>query len=331
MSVKVVYKEKTIAEVDTSKTVSLQTKGKYCEDDISILISETFTASQLRHVFEYGQNILKDANDIYSFTIPDGVTMLGSGMFDSSNIRYVTIPSTCIRIGDRAFKNCKSLQNFTLPTNLKSIGAYAFYCCKSLTSLVLPDSVTSIDEYAFAGENYEDPFFWSISSVNIPSGVTKIAPHTFEKNGALKSVTLSEGLKTIDNHAFYHCINLTQISFPNSVTEIGSNSFTLCEKLQLPTLPSNLLAIRENAFSGCIIPSDVTFPSKLETIESHVFVLADGLNTITLPTTIKSIAADAFYLCDNLTTINVPWAKGAIPNAPWGATNATINYNYTGV
>ena len=36
----------------------------------------------------------------------------------------------------------------------------------------------------------------------------------------------------------------------------------------------------------------------------------------------------AFIGCDNLTTINVPWSEGAVENAPWGATNATINYNY---
>lgn len=29
-------------------------------------------------------------------------------------------------------------------------------------------------------------------------------------------------------------------------------------------------------------------------------------------------------------TRGVPWAEGAVTNAPWGATNATINYNYTG-
>jgi hypothetical protein len=38
----------------------------------------------------------------------------------------------------------------------------------------------------------------------------------------------------------------------------------------------------------------------------------------------------AFSGCANITTINVPWAEGAVENAPWGATNATINYNYTG-
>jgi hypothetical protein len=31
-----------------------------------------------------------------------------------------------------------------------------------------------------------------------------------------------------------------------------------------------------------------------------------------------------------ITTINVPWAQDAVANAPWGATNATINYNHVG-
>ena len=42
-----------------------------------------------------------------------------------------------------------------------------------------------------------------------------------------------------------------------------------------------------------------------------------------------TISDSAFLNCGNLTTINVPWAEGEVANAPWGATNATINYNYT--
>ena len=45
----------------------------------------------------------------------------------------------------------------------------------------------------------------------------------------------------------------------------------------------------------------------------------------------ETIASTTFTSCANLTTINVPWAEaeGEVANAPWGATNATINYNYT--
>ena len=39
--------------------------------------------------------------------------------------------------------------------------------------------------------------------------------------------------------------------------------------------------------------------------------------------------SSAFDGCTNLTDIKVPWAEGAVANAPWGATNATITYNYT--
>ena len=55
-----------------------------------------------------------------------------------------------------------------------------------------------------------------------------------------------------------------------------------------------------------------------------------SLTSITFEGTPSSIATMAFYECSNLKTINVPWAEGAVANAPWGATNATINYNYTG-
>lgn len=41
-------------------------------------------------------------------------------------------------------------------------------------------------------------------------------------------------------------------------------------------------------------------------------------------------AKNIFQGCINLTEIKVPWAEGEVANAPWGATNATITYNYTG-
>lgn len=54
------------------------------------------------------------------------------------------------------------------------------------------------------------------------------------------------------------------------------------------------------------------------------------MTELTFEGTPTSLDAAVFYNCNNLTIINVPWAEGAIANAPWGATKATINYNYTG-
>jgi hypothetical protein len=60
-----------------------------------------------------------------------------------------------------------------------------------------------------------------------------------------------------------------------------------------------------------------------------VFEYCSGITTLTFKGTPTSISNKAFSSCSKLKTINVPWAEGAVANAPWGATNATINYNYT--
>lgn len=61
----------------------------------------------------------------------------------------------------------------------------------------------------------------------------------------------------------------------------------------------------------------------------YAFMNCTGLTEITFKGTPSRIDSTAFNGCTNLKTINVPWSEGAVANAPWGATNATINYNYT--
>ena len=88
-------------------------------------------------------------------------------------------------------------------------------------------------------------------------------------------------------------------------TIIRNNAFYNCPKLALTSLSSGLTSIGNNAFYNCLGLDSLTFEGKPE-----------------------SISKSAFKECTNLTTINVPWAPGAVANAPWGAINATINYNF---
>ena len=72
-----------------------------------------------------------------------------------------------------------------------------------------------------------------------------------------------------------------------------------------------------------------SLPEGVTSIGSNAFRSCTGLTTLTFKGTPTSIVSNTFSGCTNLTIINVPWAEGAVANAPWGATNATINYNYT--
>jgi hypothetical protein len=91
-----------------------------------------------------------------------------------------------------------------------------------------------------------------------------------------------------------------------------------------------VVSLPNEVFQGCTKLVTMTFPSGLETIGTTAFKNCTGLTSVTFTNEPKSIGSTAFSACTNLTTINVPWAEGAVANAPWGATNATINYNYTG-
>ena len=114
------------------------------------------------------------------------------------------------------------------------------------------------------------------------------------------------GHSKIRDYTFYNCTKLALASLPSGLKSIGSSAFHNCTNLALTSLPSSITSISNYAFRNCTKLASLTFKG-----------------------TPTSISNTAFFDCSNLTTINVPWAEGEVANAPWGATNATINYNYT--
>ena len=159
---------------------------------------------------------------------------------------------------------------------------------------------TTIRDYAFY-------YCRNLALTSLPSGLTSIGQYAFSNCTNLALTSLPSGLTSIGNYAFYNCTNLAFTSLPSGLTSIGNYAFYYCYKLALTSLPSGLINIGDNAFYNCT-----------------------NLKTLTFEGTPSEIKSSAFYNCTNLTTINVPWAEGAVSGAPWGATNATINYNYTG-
>ena len=148
-------------------------------------------------------------------------------------------------------------------------------------------------------------------------------------NGDTNELILLEGLTSIRGNAFRSHAEMTSISGLDDVTVINQYAFADCKALTEISLP-NVTNIVSRAFYGCTALASVYMP-KVARIQSQVFYNCTSLTSITFKSTPTLIDSTAFSGCTNLTTINVPWAEGKVANAPWGATNATINYNYTGV
>lgn len=122
------------------------------------------------------------------------------------------------KIGEKAFENCKNLKKVILPKHIVSIGRDAFKG-SGLNSIMLPNGIKAIGEMAFA---------WTcLEQIEIPSTLLKISKSMF-LNTDLKKVDISDGVKCIEDDAFYGfgdieklgCKKYVSIRIPNSVEKI---------------------------------------------------------------------------------------------------------------
>ena len=90
-------------------------------------------------------------------------------------------------------------------------------------------------------------------------GMTARADGDFTiENGVLKKyngsggyVVVPDGVKTIDERAFYNNLTITGVRLPDSVMQIKSFAFYACANLKEATLPSDLRTIGTSAFYEC--------------------------------------------------------------------------------
>ena len=182
------------------------------------------------------------------------------------------------------------------------------------------------------------------------SQITAIPDRAFSNNRILTAVTnLPAGLKSIGVSAFSGCNLLQAISIPDGVEFIGAGAFQECHALVSIALPAALEAVQNNTFNGCTGLAQVTFPANLRTIASNAFTGCSSLTSITIPANVETVGA-AFANCTALKTVTFQGAAitsintgaffntsmeniylrqkplGSIPDAPWGAGNATIHW-----
>ena len=111
-------------------------------------LSKLVIPSSITRIGNYALTFFDGAENV---TIQDGVTQLGEGAFEGSEVSSVELPDTISKIPDNAFKACTDLTDITLPTELEEIGDGAFSGCTSLSGVIIPDSVTKVGPDAFTG------------------------------------------------------------------------------------------------------------------------------------------------------------------------------------
>lgn len=214
--------------------------------------------------------------------------------------------------------NGEDIGNFEPKSRME---AYLKNCCLASGVDGLPDPITETDALLY---QLAEKLGTGGSGAKVP-----YIEETYNEQGYLIDANLV-GYTAIRPYAFAMCIYLALTSLPSGITSIGDNAFAGCINLALNSLPSGITSIGNNAFYSCTNLALTSLPSGLTSIGDSAFAACVGLTSITFQGKPNSIFPSAFSDCNNLKTINVPWASGEVSGAPWGATNATINYNYTG-
>ena len=191
-------------------------------------------------------------------------------------------------------------KNVVIPSYLggypvTAIGDNAFDSTYSLESVVIPEGVTKIGKYAF--------YYSGIAAVTIPSTVTTIDEGAFKSCGNLTAVTIPDGVETIGKHAFYNGI-FTSLELGNSVTSIGEGAFYSCDNLTSLTIPASVQTIDKSAFEYCENLTQVVIGGG--NIGEGAFYLCEKLSSVTLGSGVKSIGKNAFRNCDALKALSIP-------------------------
>lgn len=181
-----------------------------------------------------------------------------------------------------------------------------FYDNKPIT--VVGGAVNSDDEY----ENImEKNSFKGIKSVTISEGIRTVSFYAFSGT-AVSKISFNSDLKNICGGAFSECSALTSpIALPSDLEYLGDYAFYECVNLKGGvTLPGSIGSVGEAVFYNC---HSMQGPLVLEEGITDIGFLAFGSSTsstgftsVSLPSTLREIGPYAFQFCTHISTIMLP-------------------------
>lgn len=183
---------------------------------------------------------------------------------------------------------------------------------KTVTNNGTEYSVTKIGEYAFQSS--------SVTSVSMPEGITSIDNNAFFGCQNLETVALPESLTTLDHDAFNSCHSLKTIKIPSGVTAIPDGCFGNCASLESVTIPEGVTTIGSEAFLNCNLKT-LTLPESLTTLGNSAFQSNKMLEKIEIPSKVTEIPQYCFSSCSLLESVTIPEGVTTIGYEAFGYCN----------
>jgi len=255
----------------------------------------------------------------------DGITMIigpnvtripksiFNGSYNETRVRITSIvfDENChiTSIGADVFRDCTDIASVYCPNlqlweNITFENQYANPLYHNPTLYI---NGTALHEYTVPADNsatgtYTFFGYHKLTSITIPEGVTTINKGFFAQCNGITSIEFPSTLLTVEESAFNNCDGLAEIVVPDTVTTIGNAAFYDCNALTSVSLSKNLTSIGKHAFYNCSNLTELPLPDSLLTIGEAAFYCC-GLKELTLPAGLTTLSKDAFSHCYNLEKI----------------------------
>ena len=286
----------------------VETLGEGCFDGCSSL-RDLLLPRTLR---EMGASCLKDTK-LTRLELPRGLTLLGAKALDNVPITSLYLPADT-KIGSDFPGYLPNLTEYVVERGSRyytyedgvlydsSGEVLLLYPPRRGGAFTVPSGVKSIDASAFYGS--------SVTSVSMPSSVTKMGAGVFRDCKNLQQCELSPDLKALSDRTFMGCSSLRRFDLPSGLTAIGAEAFRE-SGLQSLSMPESLTKIGQSAFHGCKSLAQVEFGEGLNTIGKEAFRDCQALTQAVIPSS-ATIEKEAFRGCKSLGVITLPQLLASI-------------------
>ena len=293
--------------------------------------------SYLRLIRSYTSNIRKKE-------FPETVTEISGECFFYDNVEYLKLPKSLRKIGEYAFCNYRALKSINIPASVNTINSKAFAECNNLTRICISKPKGTIQNGPWGavnakivwdyGKKYmtiaekkewdktavpENMFYWKSDNPN------DIEYHTiigYKKN--IDNYTILRyptRCQAIEEDPVYESSMLNENN-PETVRDFTRN----IKKIEYPDTIIIMTSVGTymRGFRNEKTES-IRLPKSLKILDDGFLRRFYNLKNIYIYKDIEYIGD--YALSSSITTIRMQGKAGSIKGAPWGADNATVNWN----
>lgn len=315
------------------------------------IIEEDSYETYYKSDFEKGEHGDSYVSLIRSYTsnikkkeFPETITKISGELFYYDNLESLKLPNKLKEIGHCAFRDCRALKSIIIPASVNTIDSTAFMDCNNLTRIYISKPKGTIQngpwgaanakivwdcgkEYMTIAEKKEwdktavpeNMFYWKSDNPN------DIEYHTiigYKKNiENYTTLRYPTRCQAIEEDALYASRMLNENN-PETVRDFTRN----IKKIEYPdtiiimaTAKTYMSQFRHGKIESIILPKS------LKILDDEFFWQYYNLKDIYIYKDIEYIGK--YALNSSITTIRMQGEAESIIGAPWGADNATVNWN----